>query len=165
MILRTIEARGFTLIEIIVVLAIVAVVMGLSLPSIERLREDSLVESASQKIASIIKEGRSLSISDHAAKLVVINDTQVKVYQEGVGTVVDWHKLPKGLTMAQTGFTTTNIPYPSDTDEAHEKPVIEFSPTGNVEQGGEITITSNNDATRKRRITISTATGKVKVEK
>ncbi|MBI4335644.1 MAG: prepilin-type N-terminal cleavage/methylation domain-containing protein [Candidatus Omnitrophica bacterium] len=170
---RTTDA--FTLIEIVVVLAIVAVIMGMSIPFVERLREDSLVESAAENIGSIIKEARSSAISDHAAKLVVINDTDdrqsggayygVKIYQEGKGTIVDWHKLPKGLSITQSGFTTKSVPYPDDAGEAKEKPIVEFSPTGNTEQGGEIVIASSNDASRMRRITVSTATGKVKVGK
>jgi len=64
---------GFSLTELVVVLAIIVVVGGLSLPSLSRVVDNAKLKSAAQQVASIYQQGRILSTQDNTFHELIIS--------------------------------------------------------------------------------------------
>jgi len=60
-----VKERGFTLIEVMIVIVIVAVLTGLAVPAFSAWREKIAVRSASQSLLSHMKQARVLALSEN----------------------------------------------------------------------------------------------------
>jgi prepilin-type N-terminal cleavage/methylation domain-containing protein len=70
--------RGFTLIELALVLSIIAVTLGIALPRLGTLRDSLAVQHAAQTIISAHQRARIMAIARHqAAQLTVAQDRLV----------------------------------------------------------------------------------------
>jgi prepilin-type N-terminal cleavage/methylation domain-containing protein len=67
-----VKSAGFSLTELVVVLAIIMVVGGLSLPNLSRTIDNARLKSAAQQVASIYQQGRILSTQDNTFHEVLI---------------------------------------------------------------------------------------------
>jgi general secretion pathway protein H len=67
---------GFTLIELIVVLAILAVATALVLPSVGRGTESLRLRSEAKRVAALLREARLQAVSQHRATRVTLDPTR-----------------------------------------------------------------------------------------
>lgn len=162
--------RAFTLVELIVVLAIVGIVFGMSFPFFARFAKGSKLTNAATNISTVLRTARSYAISKRKNYLVIINDQAtsslyyaVKIYQDVDGTIDRWHKLPQGIVVDRenTNFDSQSVPFPDDSSSTASKPVVEFKPTGGATENGSIYIKDSEDNYKK--ITVINVTGRVKV--
>jgi len=164
--------HAFTLIEIIVVLAIVSIVFGMSFPFFARFAKGSKLKNAAINISTVLRTARSYAISKRKDYWVIINDEAtsnlyyaVKIYQNDDGTIDRWHKLPQGIIIESTTFTATeSVPFPHDSDAEDTKTVVKFKPTGGLRgSSGSIHIQEANDADSDKWIIVLNTTGRVKI--
>lgn len=73
------KSSGFTLIELMVVVAILAVVVAIAAPSFGDLQKDSRLDSAAKNLNSAIRLARSEAIAKNAFVRVEIEDESVTV--------------------------------------------------------------------------------------
>jgi general secretion pathway protein H len=67
---------GFTLIELIVVLAVVAIAMAFVMPSVGRGTETLRVRSEAKRVAALVREARLQAVSQHRAARVALDRTR-----------------------------------------------------------------------------------------
>ncbi len=166
--LRTTKS-AFTLIELIMVLAIVGIVFGMSFPFFARFAKGSKLRNAATNVSTVLRTARSYAISKRKSCWVIINDQPtsslyyaVKIYNVD-GTIDRWHKLPQGIIIESITFTSTeDVPFPNDSDGSENKTVVKFKPTGGVKGvNGSIYIKDSED--NYKRIKVINVTGRVKV--
>jgi prepilin-type N-terminal cleavage/methylation domain-containing protein len=68
--------RGFTLIELVVVLAVVAVATALVLPSVGRGTQALQLRAETKRIAALMREARLQAVSQHRAARVTLDPTR-----------------------------------------------------------------------------------------
>ncbi len=159
--------RAFTLIELIVVLAIVGMVFGMSFPFFAKFTKGSRLKNASNSISTVLRTARSYAISKRKSCWVIVNDQAtsslyyaVKIYNVD-GTLKPWYKLPQGIVIDSTTFGTKSIPFPHDSSAPPVfKPVVEFKPTGGATANGSIYIKDSEN--NYKRIIVINVTGRVK---
>lgn len=162
---------GFTLIELIVVLTIISIIFGMSVPFFAKFTKGSKLKNAAANIGTVLRTARSYAVTKRKNHLVIINDKQdaglyyaVKIYQTGddAKTIDKWHEFPQGIEIDRiTGFSNADVPFPYDISPPVNKPVIEFKPNGGAKQNGSIYI-KDSDNKYKQIIVIGT-TGRVKI--
>ncbi len=78
---RKINNKGITVIEIIIVAAIVAVILGISIPYYTKWKKRSSIESDTKKIYSILQMYRMKAFSEKKSFTVKINNNLLNIYQ------------------------------------------------------------------------------------
>jgi len=163
--------RAFTLIELIVVLAIVGIVFGMSFPFFAKFAKGSRLKNASNSISTVLRTARSYAINKRKSCWVIINNQAtsslyyaVKIYNVD-GTLKPWYKLPQSIEIDSTTFGTESVPFPHDLSGSDDKPVAEFKPTGSCTTGtGTDSIVIKDNENNSKTITVTNATGRVKIE-
>ena len=109
---------GFTLIEVVVVLAILALVTALAVPYLARGNASLTTTAAAREIAAALRTTRSLAML-HGRSAAFTLDTARGVYRADVSGAP--HRLPKGLRLAlvtttaeRTDATVGNIRFYAD---------------------------------------------------
>jgi type IV fimbrial biogenesis protein FimT len=80
------RARGFTLIELMVVVLIITVIAGLAAPTAVSQLRDRRVQEAARKIAMLFREARLQAVGRGAAVLMRYNGTTFSVLEARAGT-------------------------------------------------------------------------------
>jgi len=94
-------ANGFTLIEILVVMALLAALLALAVPAFDRVMPGATLRSEAGKVASMLREARSQAIRDDAEVAVTLDIADRAVSMPG-----HRHRLPEPLGMSMlTGST------------------------------------------------------------
>lgn len=170
------RGAGFTLIEMIVVLAIMGLMMGMSIPYFARFTRGIKLKSAASNISTVLQTARSYAVTERKNFLVVINDEiegdlyyAVKIYRTGddAETVGKWQQLPQGIEIVEvsSGFSKESylvaVPFPNDSDAPQLVPMVQFKPNGGVEHSGYFYIKDTDDNYRK--IEVNNVTGRVKI--
>ncbi len=75
--------RGYTLIEILVALAIVGVVIGTAIPVIGSIRESAQLQAPAQKLYELVHEARSTSFNDNQLLLIRLHEDGFSLYRPG----------------------------------------------------------------------------------
>jgi general secretion pathway protein H len=65
--------HGFTLVEMLVVLAILAIVLGISIPYSFHSREKTAVDAASRRIAAMLRQAQSLAMAENGDVAIFLN--------------------------------------------------------------------------------------------
>ena len=143
------DAAGFTLVEIMVVMVIIALVMGLVGTSMSRSISAAEARAASRDLVASLRYTRARAIIDKAEQVFLV-DTENRSYQApGRDTV----ELPKGVDLTITTATSELV---SDAVSG-----IRFFPDGGS-TGGHIELTVNK---REYRVNVAWLTGETQLEK
>jgi general secretion pathway protein H len=142
------RARGFTLVELLVVMVIAALVLGLVATSISRNISGAEMRSAAGKLAANLRYTRTRAILDKEEKVFTI-DTESRSYQAPKREMVT---LPEGmnvaLTTARSELTSENVGG------------IRFYPDGGS-TGGFVELDANG---RVYRINVAWLTGEASIQ-
>lgn len=150
------SCRGFTLLELLVVLLIMSLSVALVVPSIGKGLEGLRVHAAARKLAAVLRRARSLALAHNAIYQVVISPRE-RVYQvvraEGWWAVTgdgSWQE-GKGSSLLE-GVEMI----------AAEPPVFAFFPGGGSSGG---TILLAGEGGKSLRVQVDPVTGLVRILK
>jgi len=135
------QTRGFTLLELIVTMAIVAVVVGLTIPAVGRFTEGIRVRAEVAGFSALLRHARERAIVSQKPQAVVVDAAahRISVRAGGPdGEVRETRALPERLTVEAT-------PPPALT--------VRFEPQGGS-SGGDFRLTY--------RVTVDALTGRVR---
>ena len=150
------SVRGFSLIEMMVVLGIIALIVGMSLPYFGRFSSGSGIRAAARQISSLLYTGRSLAITHRKPYAVVFN------VSDGEVTIQD-------AASSETGDKRYHIPTaislenPDGLDPVSFKDDrVIFTPTGGV-AGETGTLWLKDRKNNTVSITVHQSTGRIKI--
>jgi prepilin-type N-terminal cleavage/methylation domain-containing protein len=166
--------KGFTIIEVIIVMIVVAIMTALSFPSFLTWYQNARYKGAARDVASILREARMRAISvnrQHRVEFDIDNtggsDDAIQEYTMTQGnlpsgsltwntTINDWAGFPTGVTIKQGTGTNCN----SSTDIN-----IQFNPDGTATPVGTTNIcVINNDGNSEYTISVYATTGRIKIQ-
>jgi len=121
--------QGFTLLELIVVVVIIALVMGISYPSLERGSSILNLQTASRDVLNTFRFARERAISEQATMLLIVDREERKLELANIlGESMRAYTLPKGIniqSMVRAG------------SEVKDKVMtVRFAPNGNLDNVG-----------------------------
>jgi len=143
------KSAGFTLIEIMVVMVIIALIMGLVATSMSRSISGAEARAASRKLVASLRYTRARAIIDKAEQVFLV-DTETRSYQAPGRDKVE---LPEGVDLT---ITTASSELVTDAVSG-----IRFFPDGGS-TGGHIELTVNK---REYRVNVAWLTGETQLEK
>ena len=125
---RSSEA-GFTLLELIVVVVILALVLGVSYPSMERGSSMLNLQTASRDILNTFRFARERAVSEQTTMLLIVDRDERRLELANIfGEPMRAYTLPRGVniqSMVRAG------------SEIHDKVMtVRFAPNGNLENVG-----------------------------
>ncbi len=156
--------KGFTLLELALVLILLSLAVYLVVPSLGRLAQAIELKGTAQKVAGFLRYYRMVTMQKGQVHQILIDEQQKKIIVRALasagkeGTEFTWvdkleYQIPAGLNLKEeTG--------PSE--YGSELPAIEFYPTGQA-NGGQILLA--DPSWKGYRIKINFLTGMVEVEK
>jgi general secretion pathway protein H len=143
------HVRGFTLVEIMVVMVIIALVMGLVATSMSRSISSAEARSASRKLVASLRYTRARAIIDKKEQVFEL-DTESRSYQAPGRKLIT---LPEGVDVT---ITTARSEVTSESVYG-----IRFFPDGGS-TGGHIELVVNG---REYRVNVAWLTGESKLER
>lgn len=158
------KSKGFTLLELALVLILLSVAGYLVVPSMSRLARVIELKGTAQKIAGILRYSRIATIQKGQVHQILIDRKQRELIVRALqsekkeGIEFTWvekikYQIPAGINLKEEI---------SPGDYSAELPAIEFYPTGQA-NGGQILLADPEQ--KGYRIKISFLTGLVEVEK
>jgi len=141
--------RGFTLVELMVVMVIVALIMGLVATSLSSSVSAAEARAASRKLVSSLRYTRARAIIDKKEQVFQV-DTENRSYQAPGRKMVE---LPKGVDVTVTTARSEIT--------AEDTAGIRFFPDGGS-TGGHIELTVNG---REYRVNVAWLTGETQLER
>ena len=180
-------SRGFTAIELMIVLAIMGIMLVAAAPSFVQFTRNSRIKSGAQIVVSALRTARSHAIKRRKRCAVLFNmdadnvGYAVKIYWDPDGYVkggseTNWKTLPKTIIMAERAttplskynVTTDDVPFPHDTSNAYpDIKYIIFKPTGAASFSGATKRIDVSDINRNDTsyIEITGITGRIKTSR
>ena len=146
--------KGITLVELLVVLAIIGLILGISVPGLTRYAGQLRLKSTTRQMVGLVSLARSLAISSRQNHAVVVDldQREVAVLNLASGEPLERVlRLPSGVTVE---VDVGGEPAP--------EPRIVFRPTGGLE--GRTTTLVLADRGRSNTITVTGTTGAVSVQ-
>ena len=143
------SAGGFTLVELLVVLVIIALIMGLVGTSISRNISGAEMRTAASKVAASMRYTRTQAILKKSEQVFLV-DTENHTYQAGER---DAEELPEGMNVE---LNTARSELTSETAGG-----IRFYPDGGS-TGGNVRLEANG---RIYRVNVAWLTGEASVER
>lgn len=150
-----VSERGFSLLELLVVIIIMGVISALALPSFSKFLENIEMRKSIRSLSSILRFARSRAIQEGASHKVNFEEKGLWVSKED----------RDGRYIRLEGKRGANIILPelevAPLSEGNEASIT-FYPKG-TSSGGEIILEVRNE--QAYRITVERITGKIRVEK
>jgi general secretion pathway protein H len=143
------DSRGFTLVEVMVVMVIIALIMGLVGTSMTRSISGAEARAASRKLVASLRYTRARAILDKQEQVFLV-DTENRSYQAPGREKIS---LPEGVDVT---ITTARSEVTSEAVSG-----IRFFPDGGS-TGGHIELTVND---REYRVNIAWLTGETRLER
>ncbi|MBI2161883.1 MAG: GspH/FimT family pseudopilin [Candidatus Rokubacteria bacterium] len=137
-------ARGFTLLELLVTLSVIALAVGLALPAIGRSTETVRARAEVAGFSAVLRHARELAITRRLPHRVVVEPDARRV------TVVGGDDEVRRTRVLSERLTIEAVAAPSLT--------VRFEPEGSS-SGGEFRLTSGTTA---YRVTVDAVTGRVR---
>lgn len=88
--LRRLDARGYTLAEIAVVVAVVGIMMTLSIPPFLSYWQTSTLRAGAEELATLLNTARQLAIKENTSVCVQFSGSGVKYYLNAACTGAAW---------------------------------------------------------------------------
>jgi len=159
--------RGFTLLEIIIVISIMGVLAAISTPTFLDWAREARYRDAARGVASALREARSRAISTNQECDVEFDiDTRHYWLSQGGTTVFDYGTFPAEVKMA-TGEDCDNIS--GDGTSASDN-AIQFNPNGTSGSSGTadshyVCVLDNSGSRKFKSGVTSTTTGRIAISK
>ena len=147
------DKRGVTLIELVVVIAIIAIGAVLLAPNIGAWLPNYRLRSATQEVVSLLRTAQMKAISTNREYQVSFNPGAGSFILQYHNSGTDWpnegetQTLPKGITISGIGFPGNKA---------------QFNPNSTSSTGS---ITLRNTKGTEKTISLTTSTGRVHVDK
>ena len=144
---------GFTLLETIIVLAIMTMFFAISIPLFSRLTESTKLRTSARSVVSALRVARRYAISNNGTYDVVFDpeqDPREYYIQHGSDIVEKKYKLPTGIDFADIGFTKIAN-------------TARFTPTGMLDENNNETSIDVTDDNCSITITVERTTGRVRI--
>lgn len=176
---------GFTMIELLVVLAIIGLVLGISVPAINSAIKKAKVSEGTKLIYKAMEYAGNYAVGHGTGTMVVFATSNLtsgdgtayrayKVYVPGTGpfngTVEDWQFLPLGAVINSDSSVSTilqdtrSINFPDD-DSATQASVayVNFGPEGTPGQMARIHVMDAGDSSCFRYVSYQTTGGGIRI--
>jgi prepilin-type N-terminal cleavage/methylation domain-containing protein len=149
--------KGFTLVELMIAIAIMAILVAVSIPSFGRYLQSWRLNGETDQLASLMRSARSAAVSKHVNTVFVFDTTNDNYYYfedaDGDGTkdsdeyCTETIDLPPGIILRGHTLSQTKIL---------------FGPKGNANESG--TITLQNLQNKVRTIMLFGGTGNITID-
>lgn len=163
MILPTIKTpKGFTIVELLVVIGIILIILGVAVPRLNRSTEGAKLKTTADSLHGLLETAKSYAMTQNIRCALVNNMPaagQVSIAKQDVDDIDNDSdtseyigfdvpfKIPSGINVALTA------------DEQ-----IVFLPSGSVEDSSDTTITVTSSSMQKSKtISVNTTTGFIKI--
>lgn len=177
------KITGFTLIEMLAVMAIIAIILSLALPTFGPMIRTLKLKTAAENLANVLESARQYAITSGVDCYVVFptttGDTDMdykayKIYKPDTNTTIGkWEFLPNSI-MIDSNCTfitsppspnTITINFPEDTDTSQQAVTyIDFKPNGAATLNRTIELTDINSTNLFRNIVFYNQPIKIKVK-
>jgi len=146
---------GFTLLELIVVVAIIGILMAVITPSLKSSVAVSDILSSQQDIVQSIKKAKQYakSLNTTVTFTITLNQRNNNIS----------YTLPDGTNQLPDGTSLVGVTLPSNVTISATNSIHSFNPMGIIDSLDVITVTSPDDATITKSITILNLFGQLQV--
>ncbi|MDP2920839.1 MAG: GspH/FimT family pseudopilin [Candidatus Omnitrophota bacterium] len=158
MISGTGNRRGFTLVEMLVVLAIIGMLLGISIPFTSGFGKGLKIKTTARSISGVLRVAKSNAVTFRKNYSVVF-DVKNSLY---------WIEGPSGQVYEKKYFLPSPVKFMIKGDEEADPVTFDndrvvFNPSGAVEgSGGSVTFTDKQGDSRT--ITITATTGRINID-
>lgn len=142
--IKTGQTHAFTFVELLLVIALLAVIAGLSIPNFSRTLDHLALDNSSRALQTVIQYLRYRSISEEKIIYLNINPEKKEYYAQFAGD----------QARIKTGYIPGGIKIGSDSEQ------IAFYPDGQI---GEITISLSGRDNQRILLTTKGVLGDIKV--
>ena len=147
-------SQGFTLIEIMLVIVIILIATGVSVPMFRGTFKSTQMTDASRSVIRITRFARSLAILRQADCTLEFTDTQMILTCSAPGEPQTSRRFPEDITIQE--FETES----EEPDEGDPKKIVFYA--SGMNDG--YTLTIGDDKDRKKTLTCHPISGKVMIE-
>lgn len=147
--------NAFTLIESVIVLAIITMLFAISIPLFLKFTEKTKLKTAARSVASALRTARDHAISTTQNCEVYFNNPSTGQYYifgstpTGFDIIEKIFKLPQGIEFANIGFTEN---------------IARFTSTGMLNEEADYTSIDVRNGESTRTITVERRTGRVEID-
>jgi prepilin-type N-terminal cleavage/methylation domain-containing protein len=121
--------NGFTLLELIVVVLIVALAMGIAYPSLERGSRILNLHVTSRDVLNVFRVARERAISEQTSMLLIIDSKERRLELANIlGEPISAYSLPKGVNIQHMTRAGSEV--------REDVMTVRFAPNGNLEKVG-----------------------------
>jgi len=147
------QKNGFTLIELICVIAIIAIATSIAMPNISNWLDKEALNTSARQIAVGIRKTRQLAMTTN-------RETKFELYRDGKYKIRDYDVRRPSL---ETVELSKRVNYISSNfnDNFYNIDVVGFNVRGRPTYGGTITLRANKE---ELNITVLPVTGRVKIK-
>lgn len=103
------DPKGFSLIELMVVLAIFGTLMTFGIPAFQRYLQSSQLRGTSENLVQTIQLQRSRAMATGQAVNITFNTTSPNAWTSTGSSGSNQHKLPRGVTYVSATPTTIQL--------------------------------------------------------
>lgn len=151
------EDRGFTLLETIIVLAIMTMFFVISIPLFSKFAEKTKLETSARSVTSALRTARVYAITNNTNYYVIFDAAtdpdSYFVSEDGTNSKDKREKLPIGISFGAIGFTYGG------------GPTACFKSTGELnESANDTTLTISDTEGNIKTITVERTTGRVQID-
>ena len=150
-----VRQSGFTMIEVLVTIAIMAVTTYLALPSVKAMYSLNEITSAQQSVAQSLRKAKQFarSINTTITVTFTLNDNDNTIALT----------LPDGSSDLPSGISMQTIELPSKIAVSSDDSTYSFNSLGVVDKTGVITVTSSRDDSKTKTVTLLNLLGQLQV--
>ena len=139
------KKEGFSLIEILVILAIIGILIALGYPSIKTSIERRKLDDSAREILAILQRAKFQAVKTKTIHCVSFDPAQ-KTYALSIYDYTNnrWNVLERKSLSPPISFSTINLPDPNNLGEIDTINQIIFNSLGFADRQGSITIQNPN---------------------